>query len=310
MHSIILIIPYFGKWPVWFEAHLLSIAHNPTIDWLFVTDCEVPQNHPANVRFVPSTLETLNSEVNNILEMEVPLSARKLCDIRPAYGVIFQEYISGYDFWGFCDVDIIWGNIRKYITPDLLDKYDIISSLENMISGHFTIFKNGVSNYFLYKQNEDYKMVFSQSKHFRFDEIGLSHIVSKMAEEGEIKVFWDENILHKGIKSEVHQEYFLDRWLYKEGAVYDLFDDNRKEYMYLHFINWKRTMRSSEIKYTANPKQFYISYNRMHYRPHNRLAHGWNQFTNLFDGYYMRLKRKRVRKKGNQFFKRLAAKLN
>ena len=42
-----------------------------------------------------------------------------------------------YDFWGYCDIDLIFGNIRKFITDDILDKYDKILS-----RGHFTLFRN------------------------------------------------------------------------------------------------------------------------------------------------------------------------
>ena len=54
-------------------------------------------------------------------------SPYKLCDFKPAYGEIFNEFISSFDYWGYCDVDLIWGNIRKFLSNDLLDKeYDKI----------------------------------------------------------------------------------------------------------------------------------------------------------------------------------------
>ncbi|WP_417237413.1 DUF6625 family protein [Bizionia paragorgiae] len=297
MKSILFIIPYIGKWPLWFDAHLVSMANNPTINWIFITDADKPVECPENVQFVKTTLTQLNQEVSRSLGVEVNLSPRKICDIRPAFGKVFEEHIKGYDFWGFCDVDIIWGDIRKFITDALLEQYDIISALENMICGHFTIFKNHEKNLYIYKNDPNYKEVFGTSKHLRYDEVGFTKIVSKLEVEGLTKVFWDEKLLQGGIKSEVHQEYFLDRWLYKEGAVYDLYDANKMEYMYLHFINWKRTMTFSEIKFQDKPAQFFISYNGMHYQPHSQLAKIFNGFKNLFNGYYVILFRKRLVKK-------------
>ena len=93
MKSIVLIIPYIGKWPLWFDAYLVSIAKNPTINWLFITDCKIPDKHPENIQFIPSTLQELNNKINTIINAQVPLTPRKLCDIRPAYGKIFQEHI-------------------------------------------------------------------------------------------------------------------------------------------------------------------------------------------------------------------------
>jgi len=31
-------------------------------------------------------------------------------------------------FWGYCDIDLIFGNIRAFMTDELLNEYDIIKS--------------------------------------------------------------------------------------------------------------------------------------------------------------------------------------
>ncbi|MDP2685566.1 MAG: hypothetical protein Q8P20_11150, partial [bacterium] len=111
MKSILLIIPYFGKWPIWFEAYLCSVARNPTVNWLCPTDCEIPNQYPKNITFLPFLLDDLNKYINNTVEAEVPLNPRKFCDLKPAYGDIFSDHIKSYDFWGFCDMDIVWGDI-------------------------------------------------------------------------------------------------------------------------------------------------------------------------------------------------------
>lgn len=305
MKSILLIIPYIGKWPLWFDAHLVSMDKNPTINWLFITDCEIPEKYPENVQFIKTTFEELNEKINNSLGVKVILSARKLCDIRPAFGNVFKEYIDGYHFWGFCDVDIIWGNIRKFITDDLLEAYDIISALENMACGHFTIFKNHEKNLNIYKNDPDYKKVFEAPKHLRYDEVGLTNIISKLYEEGQTKILWDEELLINGIKSEVHQEYYLDRWLFKDGAVYDLYDLHKKEYMYLHFITWKRTMQFCEVKFKENSQDFYISYIGVHFNEHSKFLHILNDIKNLYNGLWVR-ERRRIRKlKLKRFQKRI-----
>lgn len=51
----------------------------------------------------------------------------KLCDFKPTYGLIFSEYIAKYDFWGMGDIDVIYGNIRDFITEDVLNNNDIIT---------------------------------------------------------------------------------------------------------------------------------------------------------------------------------------
>jgi hypothetical protein len=303
MKSILLIIPYFGKWPIWFDAYLISIRNNPTIHWLIITDCKLPISYPDNIKFVSITLSELNTEINTIVGVNVPLTPRKFCDLKPAYGIIFNEYLKTYDFWGICDLDIVWGNIRKFITPQLLENYEIISTLENMISGHFTLFKNTNNINTLYKEVEDYKTLFEQHKYMRFDEYIFTNFLKN--KDKEINIFWNEELVNNGLKSEVHQEYYLDRWLYDKGMIKDMFSVDNKEYMYLHFINWKKTIKKCEVSYNLKENFFYVSYSGIHYKKHSSLEIIFNDFTNLFDGFYVRLRKRKYLKKITKFKKKI-----
>src|SRR5690349_17699493 len=140
--SLVFIVVYMGKWPNWFDAFLLSCRNNPSVDWLIFTDCGIPKDGPSNVRFVALEMNELKDRLFRKVELDVPaLSIKKLNDLKPAYGHIFDEYIGDYSYWGYCDIDIIWGNIRKFIEPALLSNYDVVTALPH-IAGHFTIIKN------------------------------------------------------------------------------------------------------------------------------------------------------------------------
>ena len=297
MKSIVLIIPYIGNWPLWFDAHLVSIAKNPSVNWLFITDCVIPNEFPENVRFIPATLESLNVKINNVLGIDVPLSPRKLCDVRPAYGEIFKDYISDYDFWGFCDVDIIWGNMRNFLTESILSENDIISSRKNSLAGHFSVFKNTSRINSLYLSIPNYFEMLSVEKLMRIDEEAFTVHLKNLKTPTKIKIWWEEYLMNNenGI---AHQEYYLDKWLWKNGKMLEMKNGvSINEVMYLHFINWKRTMKYCEVSYNDNPLQFYISYNGMHYQTHSRIVKVLNEFKNLFNGYYAILFRKRLLKK-------------
>lgn len=306
MKSVVLILPYFGKWPVWFEAHLLSISHNPTIDWLLITDCDIPEFYPKNIRFISTSLSELNVKVNAIVEAQVPLSPRKFCDLKPAYGAIFEEYISEYDFWGFCDMDIIWGAIRTFITPDILEKYDIISSRKDAISGHFNLFRNTEFYRTLYKQVPHYKTLFELPKFQWFDE----HVLTSFLQNNPTlcRVYWDDILLNQERGRDSHQDYYLDRWLWKSGQMLDT--HTQDEVLYLHFINWKRTLTSSEVVYTKAPESFYISYSGIHHTQHHPFDFVWNGLYRFFNGYYRREWRRLFLKKIASYSKRIRKKLN
>jgi hypothetical protein len=167
-----MVIPYFGAWPSWFDFYLQSCGYNSTIDWLFYTDCGEPGNHPDNTKFIKATLESFNSLAAQKLGMPIAVKKTyKLCDFKPAYGVIFEDYLKGYDFWGFGDIDLIYGNIRKLLTDDILSSHDIVTASDKFLSGQFTILRNNRTKY-LYRDNPDHKKVFGDETHFAFDENG------------------------------------------------------------------------------------------------------------------------------------------
>lgn len=299
MKKIILIIPYFGKWPLWFDAYLLSVGANPTIHWLCPTDCEIPKEHPLNITFIPTTLTKLNQHVNKVVEAQVPLNPRKFCDLKPAYAEIFSEQVQGYDFWGICDMDIVWGDIRKFMTGDILSEYDIISSRKENISGHFSLFRNTEHVNSLYKKIPYYKELFEVPEFKWTDEMVLSNYIKTNPDFDTLalKVYWPNILCNQENGRDSHQEYHLDKWLWKDGKMLELKNGEPiNEVMYLHFINWKRTMKYSEIKYSDQSKEFYISYNGMHYKAHSGFAKAMNGVKNIFAGYYALLFRKRFLK--------------
>ncbi|MFD2550392.1 DUF6625 family protein [Bizionia sediminis] len=309
MKTILLIIPYFGKWPIWFDAYLVSVAANPSVNWLCPTDCDIPEKHPENIRFLPTTLAVLNKHINTVVDTQVPLSPRKLCDLKPAYADIFADEIKEYDFWGFCDMDIIWGDIRKFITDGMLKDYDIISSRKENISGHFNIFRNTKLINTLYKQLPNYKGRFEIPEFQWTDEIVLSNFIKydPAFKALNLRVYWSRVLCNQENGMDSHQEYYLDRWLWRDGQM--LNTKSQEEIMYLHFINWKRTLSHSEIDYLGAMKPFYISYTRMHYKPHSSLIIRFNSLNNVFNGYRVREKRRHNKNKFKSLMKRVKRKL-
>ncbi|GAA0871230.1 hypothetical protein GCM10009117_03760 [Gangjinia marincola] len=306
MKSIILIIPYFGKWPVWFDAYLTSISYNQTIHWLCPTDCEIPDDYPKNITFLKTDLKELNFHINQTVETKVPLTPRKFCDLKPAYGDIFGEHIDGYDFWGFCDMDVIWGDIRSYMTDDLLGRYDIISSRKGAISGHFNLFRNSVDINTLYKLVDHYKDLFEKKKFMWFDEQILTQFIQKkiLDEDFKYKVYWEKPLLNH-INGTGAQEYVLDRWLFDQGKLYQVDLQPKKEHMYLHFINWKQTMTKCEVNYKENQAEFYISYNAIHLNAHKKEVKFINNIRNIFGGYHAKLRKNRYKKRLKNILKKL-----
>jgi hypothetical protein len=170
MKTIGIFIPYFGPLPRWFPLFLKSCQFNPTIKFHLFTD-EPPMETPSNVLVSKMTREQFRQLASERLSMMVNMSAeRKVCDIRPAFGEIFD--VSGLDFWGWGDLDVVYGDLRKFLTDSMLDDFDVISIAKEFICGPFSIFRNTNWINGLYRRSADFERVMTNEKHFSFDEMG------------------------------------------------------------------------------------------------------------------------------------------
>lgn len=152
---------------MWLE----SCRQNPTIDFLIFTDDDTQYDYPTNVKVFymdfQEMKEILQKQYDFPLNIQAPY---KFCDFRPAFGEIFAEYLKDYEYWGHCDIDLIWGNIRKFITDDILRDYKRIFS-----RGHCSIYKNSLEVNAFYRSLpvcgcQDWKKVFQNEASCCYDE--------------------------------------------------------------------------------------------------------------------------------------------
>lgn len=200
MKKIILICAFFGKLPEnRFQITLDTCAKNTTINWLLITDDTTEFNYPKNVQVCYMSFEKLKKLINFKLNVKLDLKVEtklddpyKLCDYRPLFGVIFENYISDFDFWGYSDLtDVLYGDIRKFIPNELLDKNDKINYL-----GHFTLFRNNpeVNTRFKIEFNDglNLKKILGSNESFAFDELG-KHSITQIYFENKFKAAHVDN---------------------------------------------------------------------------------------------------------------------
>jgi hypothetical protein len=60
----------------------------------------------------------------------------------PLLGLIFSDLAEGYDFWGHCGVELLVGNVRKFLTSEVLGSSDVVSPLVAGIHEGFAVFRN------------------------------------------------------------------------------------------------------------------------------------------------------------------------
>ncbi|OQP61166.1 hypothetical protein A3860_05470 [Niastella vici] len=250
MKSIIIIIDYFGKWPPWFPIFLESCRHNPTIDWLFHTDCPFEGFNVPNVKFKFTSKENYIKYVSETLNIKfTPQEWYKLTDMKPATGYLYAEEIKGYDFFGYGDIDLIYGDIRKFYTDAVLEN-NIISTHEWCLSGHLSLIRNKSWLRAAFKQIKNWKKFLEEPTNQRFDEDIFTQVF-KPRELSIVKPNLFGRRYHKKL-------YFLEQyttpltptiwrdgtinhpqtWYWKNGKI-TADGDNVEEYIYFHFMNFK-----------------------------------------------------------------------
>lgn len=166
----VLILPYFGKFNNYFPLFLRSCGANPSYDFLIFTDSTESYQYPSNVHVVPMTLEEFKAKAKEKIGFDVCIpKPYKLCDFKPAYGFLFEDYIQDYEYWGHCDCDLVFGDLETLLTPILKAGYDKIFA-----AGHLTLYRNTAENNRRFMKplrgREIYKEAFTTNKIYVFDE--------------------------------------------------------------------------------------------------------------------------------------------
>lgn len=249
--KIIFLMPYFGTWPEWFLFYLESCRWNPTIDWLFFTDCDIPKNPPTNTKFIQMSFLDYQQLVSERLSIDFsPSGAYKICDIRPAFGVVHAEHIAGYDYFGFSDLDIIYGDLRAFYTDNVLT-YNTLSTHQRRVSGHLFLIKNDEKWINAFRKMSDWQGLMSNPQFQGADEVSFAKVLrgSIRIPSSVTKVWgwfdsYKQNHLFQERYSTILSEYtwidgsynYPTQWLWSRGK---LTTETGKEMMYLHFMNWK-----------------------------------------------------------------------
>ena len=114
MRKCCFIIPYYGKFPDYFPLFLHTCRWNEDFDWLFVTDIDFNGDCPDNVHWLRMSFDELKGLVQSKFDFKISLERiYKLCDFKPTYGYVFEEYLKDYKCWGHCDIDTIMGKINQ-----------------------------------------------------------------------------------------------------------------------------------------------------------------------------------------------------
>lgn len=265
MKELCFIIPYFGCFSNYFLLFLKTCCLNNNFDWLIFTDDNTNYIYPPNVHKISMTFFECQKLVQSKFECNVKLrNPYKLCDLKPMYGYIFEEYIKEYRYWGHCDTDMLMGDLNGILTKNFLDKYDKLFCL-----GHMTIYRNTTennrifmseyNNRYIYKEvletpsicwfdeewNNDYninRIFISQNKSVFNTDLSLNISMSHNDFRRTKYVGVENTTAPYGYEIEKKKEAL---YLWDNGQLYRLYIENgilkRENFLYMHLQ--KRVMK-------------------------------------------------------------------
>lgn len=270
-----LILPYFGKPKNYFQFFLYSLSKNPDFDLLLYTDMdESGYDFPSNVIVKKMTLEEFKAKASQKFGFEISLeNPHKICDYKPAYGYLFEEDIQDYAYWGYCDCDLIFGDLSP--VKELLNSYKY---RKLFAAGHLTIYKNTIENNRVFmrpfKEKNLYKIVYTHRQTFAFDEDEGEYNVHKM-----FLSFFPEEVYAEDLSFNVSMVYYdfhrtayrpdsgkfiLEKEFcnvfYNDGHILSLRKNkSKREYIYCHLQG--RNFPETKIDYSKlieiSPKGFF-----------------------------------------------------
>lgn len=278
MKKCCFIIPYFGHFNNYFQLFLKSCSYNEDFNWLIITDDKTKYNYPKNVKVIYQSFEETVSFVQSKFDCPCNIvRPYKFCDLKPMYGYIFEDYIKDFEFWGYCDCDIILGKLSDFITDEILSSYDKLFCL-----GHMTLIKNSKENNRLFMTNKYevpfYKHVLSMNDVYAFDEVsGKKHKydINQIFKEANKKIYEEDlsfnvnirypyfiRVKYCGYNGSIgifkNERYIKSIYVWENGYLYRIFKDalgkcQREDFLYIHLQ--RRKMEGANKCYKSNAFQ-------------------------------------------------------
>lgn len=264
-NDICIIGIYFGKFEDYFNLWIDSASRNTSVDFLIVTDQNIELKFN-NIKILNISFVEFKKLIESRLNMKVNLKKPyKLCDFRPAYGYILSDHIEKYKYWGHCDFDLIWGDLRSYFEQYRYNQYERF-----LDRGHLTLYRNTEKINLLFKVKVNgepgYETIFRNAHNYLFDE---GRILEKICLQENIKVFKkrlaaDIDVVHKRFRhafgnTELTVNYDYQVFYYDNGHIYMSYIEGdhigTKEYMYIHLQKRKNlnlNITQSQSYYITN----------------------------------------------------------
>lgn len=215
--------PFLGKMPDYMDKYIANTESLKQygFEWLIFNDKD---------KFIALIKEKLGIDPTHALEGNLYNPS----EFRPAYGLIFEDYLKGYDFWGHTDHDVVYGRLDRFMSDEFLANTDIYGNDPDALCGPFSIYRNTPKVNILFTEHPEWREQFLSQKYYAFDELGMSDVCRKARDEGRIRFksgFMQEHDKQRDHMPTPHIKMLAD------GALINTITN--KEMMMFHFQKTK-----------------------------------------------------------------------
>jgi len=271
MHSKVFLISEFGSPFSWTDKYIENVAKLGQYGWYWkIFTPNKYENVPPNVEIVNMTIEQYAELVEkklgikpNFYITDKGTPSIHITDFYIFSGVVFEDYIKDFDFWGITNMDVVYGRLDHYLPDEYFRDCDVFTDDVNAINGVFCLFRNRVeiNNLFRFipnwenilKQNVCQKCITGEGEHKLYvsDEFMMTDVMKSLGDKVRYK-YPPYDPLHSYDRLEQHQpKPKLE--IKSDGSLYENFNDVFK---LKHDPNFTKGHRGKEIMY------FHFSYTK------------------------------------------------
>lgn len=264
------VITMFGSPFEWTQKYINHVQYLEQAGWYWKIFTPNKIESKGNVEVVPMTIEQFNDLVQkklgvrpNLSMTEAGIPSVHITDFYIFSGVVFEDYLKGFDFWGITNFDVVYGRLDSFISDSVLQTCDVFSDDVNTFNGVFSLLRNREDINNLFRHLKYWKEVITQpqcggclklpgQEHTLFgsDEYGMTDILRSLG--GAIRFKYPKYyplLSHDRLEQHVPVP-MLD--LKEDHTLWELFKDTRspnweharptigKEIPYFHFSETKR----------------------------------------------------------------------
>lgn len=195
----LLICPYFGDLPSWYDHWLSNTEHLRELGYDFLFD----RNE-----------DEFRQRVRRILDIECPpmWGTGNVWDFRPAFGLLYKKELEGFDFWGHTDFDCVYGRVDQWVTDGFLQDLDMHSDCADYVNGPWSLYRNTPQMRDLFAQEPLWQVFMEDPEPNGWAEREFSELIRFAHDEGDLVKAWTQWQIF-----EPHD--LAELWLASEGRL-------------------------------------------------------------------------------------------